>query len=133
MKSSSPNAPPDDSASEASEPPLDPAARRLQAKIKRLLVISMVTLGIGLFAVAAAIIYRLTMPAGNTAISTRPQFASPTSMTLNFWIATEERLVAADFDEEEVRLVLEGPEGIRLVVLDPLLGTLRQERLLPRQ
>ena len=42
------------------EPPLDPAAERLQAKLKRLLAVSGLIMTLGFVAVFAAIIYRLS-------------------------------------------------------------------------
>ncbi|WP_349358202.1 hypothetical protein [Stappia sp.] len=42
------------------EPPLDPAAERLQAKLKRLLAVSGLIMTLGFMAVFAAIIYRLS-------------------------------------------------------------------------
>lgn len=130
MKPAPPNSAPHDEPLEESEAPLDPAAQRLQAKMKRLLMMSTVTLGIGLFAVAAAIIYRIALPEES---GSSVKGSQPARMTLNFAVAADERLVAAEFEEDAVRLVLDGPQGIRLVVLDPVLGTLRLERLLPRR
>lgn len=42
------------------EPPLDPAVLRVQARLRRLMLVGMLTLGVGLFAVLAAVIYRIS-------------------------------------------------------------------------
>ena len=47
-------------AAHTDELPLDPAALRLQARLKRLILISGLTLGIGILAVLVAIAYRIT-------------------------------------------------------------------------
>ena len=41
------------------ETPLDPVALRVQARLRRLILISGLTLGIGIFAVLFAIVYRI--------------------------------------------------------------------------
>lgn len=46
------------------EPPLDPAAERLQAKLKRLLVVSSLIMVLGFVAIFAAILYKLTAGSG---------------------------------------------------------------------
>lgn len=122
MKHVSPETPTEDD-----EAPLDPATERVQKKLKRLLFISTSTMGLGFLTVAFAIFYRLSVADGSDPVS------GPLRMTLDFPIATNERVVSADFGESDVRLVLEGPEGIRFVVLDPVLGEVRQERILPRR
>ncbi|MCW5697306.1 MAG: hypothetical protein KIS96_11320 [Bauldia sp.] len=43
------------------EPPLDPALLRVQAKLRRLMLIAGLTLGLGILAVSVAVIYRLVI------------------------------------------------------------------------
>jgi hypothetical protein len=46
---------------EDDEPPLDPAVLRVQKNLRRLMLIAGLTLGLGIFAVAIAVIYRLVI------------------------------------------------------------------------
>ncbi len=69
---------------ETTEPPLDPAMERIQAKLRRLILFSGSTLGIGVLAVLFAVLFRVTrdddggaqfratveIPAGATLVST---------------------------------------------------------------
>lgn len=42
------------------EPPLDPAVLRVQTRLRRLMLVGVLTLGVGLFAVLAAVIYKIS-------------------------------------------------------------------------
>ena len=56
---------------DADEKPLDPAIARVQARLRRLLLIAALTLGIGLVAVFVGIIYRLSGPGDKSLEPTR--------------------------------------------------------------
>jgi hypothetical protein len=55
---------------EQDEPPLDPAMLRVQAKLRRLMMIAGLTLGLGILAVSIAVIYRLVIADDDTPSST---------------------------------------------------------------
>jgi len=58
------------------EQPLDPAAARIQQKLRRLILISGLTLGIGMIAVFSAILYRVVKSEPDGAGAAKPVYAS---------------------------------------------------------
>jgi hypothetical protein len=94
------------------EMPLDPAALRLQARLKRLILISGLTLGIGILAVLAAIIYRITaLPA-----TVRPGPAIHAAASI---LPAGARLVGTSSDGSRVVLTYEHAGGTTLITVDP--------------
>lgn len=57
--------------------PLDPALEKVQARVRRLLLIAGLTLGVGLFAVFAAILYRIAT------LDSTSRGATPLAVTLS--------------------------------------------------
>ena len=75
---------------DADSKPLDPAVLQVQARLRRLMLIAGLTLGLGIFAVFAGIVYRLmtygdkapAMPAGGVVSETLPAGAKLISSTV---------------------------------------------------
>jgi hypothetical protein len=75
---------------DADSKPLDPAVLQVQARLRRLMLIAGLTLGLGIFAVFAGIVYRLMtygdkapeMPAGGVVSETLPAGAKLISSTV---------------------------------------------------
>jgi hypothetical protein len=61
----------------STEKPTDPEMLRLQARVRALMLIGGLTLGIGLFAVFAAIIYRVAAPSDKSAAVVDEAVAAP--------------------------------------------------------
>jgi len=101
-------------ADDLDEAPLDAAQLRLQARLKRLILISGLTLGIGIFAVFAAIIYRIyAAPAANP-----PAPAALARATASI-LPIGARLIATNFDGYRIVLTYEHAAGTTLVTVDP--------------
>src|SRR5258708_3246291 len=96
------------------ETPLDPAALRIQARLRRLILISGLTLGLGIFAVLIAIVYR---------IAPRPTTAAPAPTAMVRAAASilpaGARLVGTSADGSRIVLTYEHPGGTTLVTVDP--------------
>lgn len=61
----------------STEKPTDPEMLRLQARVRALMLIGGLTLGIGIFAVFAAIIYRVAMPSDKGSAAVAEDMAVP--------------------------------------------------------
>lgn len=85
---------------EREEPPLDPAMERVQAKLRRLILVSGSTLLIGFMAVIAAVIFRVSQ-SESTPETWRNTVDLPAGATL----------VATDIDGERLAVTVDGPEG----------------------
>jgi hypothetical protein len=96
------------------ETPLDPAALRLQARLRRLILTSGLTLGVGILAVLIAIVYR---------IATIPTAATPTPAAMVRATAgivpAGARLVGTNADGSRIVLTYEHPGGTTLITIDP--------------
>jgi hypothetical protein len=99
-------------AAHTDELPLDPAALRLQARLKRLILISGLTLGIGILAVLAAIVYRIA--AIPTAAVPGPAIHAAASI-----LPAGARLVGTSSDGSRVVLTYEHAGGTTLITVDP--------------
>jgi hypothetical protein len=96
------------------ETPLDPAALRIQARLRRLILISGLTLGVGIFAVLIAIVYRIaTLP---TAATTAPTATIRAAASV---LPPGARLVGTNADGGRIVLTYEHPGGTTLVTVDP--------------
>jgi hypothetical protein len=96
------------------EPPLDPAAERLQAKLKRLLAVSGLIMTLGFVAVFAAIIYRLSDRAS-------PPDASDIAATIA--IGKDGRVESMALAEGRLILLVREGAASKLLYLDPTTGT----------
>lgn len=104
------------------ETPLDPAVERVQARLRRLILISGSTLGIGLLAVLFAIVYRVShLPSGRPA-------GAPWTSTLD--LPAGATLVATDVDGDRLAVTADGPEGRTVTVYDMPTGAVLGRSLL---
>jgi hypothetical protein len=97
--------------------PLDPAVQRVEVRVRRLILIAGLTLGLGVFAVFAAILYRIA--AYDT--TARPLAADapvPTLSAATLGLPAGARLVSTAADGGRVILTYEYPGGHMLVFLD---------------
>jgi len=99
-------------AADPDETPLDPAALRLQARLRRLILISGLTLGIGILAVLVAIVYRIA--AVPTAAA--PGHAIHAAASI---LPAGARLVGTSSDGSRVVLTYEHSGGTTLITIDP--------------
>ncbi|MEO8669085.1 MAG: fimbrial protein [Bauldia sp.] len=98
---------------DADEKPLDPAVARVQARLRRLLLIAGLTLGIGILAVFAGIIYRLST-FGDKAQSAPPQ----ATLAAEAAIPAGARLVSSNLDGNRIVLTYEHAGGTTLILVD---------------
>jgi hypothetical protein len=99
------------------EPPLDPAQLRLQARLRRLIFISGGTLGLGIFAVLIAIVYRITtIPAATppAAIAPGAVICAATSI-----LPAGARLIGTSGDGNRIVLTYETNGGTTMITVDP--------------
>ena len=102
----------------AEEKPLDPAVERVQRRLRRLILISGLTLGLGMFAVLLAIVYRLMIyePKARPAIVAGA--AVPTLKRSDLGLPDGARLVATALDGDRLALTYEAASGTLVIVLD---------------
>ena len=101
-------------AADPDDTPLDPAQLRLQARLRRLILIAGLTLGIGIFAVLAAIVYKLT--AIPTAAPAPPGAMLRAAASV---LPAGARLVGTNSDGYRVVLTYEHAGGTTLMTVDP--------------
>jgi hypothetical protein len=89
--------------------PLDPAAERIQRKLRRLMLISALTLGVGMIAVFSAIIYRV-VKSGEIDL---PIYASGELL-----IPAGAKVISAGKDGDFIAVTLETPDGSEVYVMD---------------
>ena len=104
---------------DADEKPLDPAVEQVQRRLRRLMLISGLTLGFGIFFVFLAILYRLfTYESSPAAVSVAPGPAIPTLKAADLGISPEARLVSSSLDGNRVLLTYSDAAGVTLVIVD---------------
>ncbi len=121
---------------EDDEKPLDPAVLKVQARLRLLMLIAAGTLGLGLFAVVMAIIYRIATlddseTAAEAAPATLPALAGringpPALATLDRGAAglgEDARLVATELDGDRALLTFEDGQRQVLILVDLPTGT----------
>jgi hypothetical protein len=94
------------------EPPLAAAQLRLQARLRRLILISGLTLGIGILAVLVAIVYRIAASPG-MAVPGRSIHAAASILPAGA------RLVGTSSDGTRIVLTYEHAGGTTLITVDP--------------
>jgi hypothetical protein len=108
------------------EKPLDPAMLRVQARMRRLMLIAGLTLGLGILAVFVAILYRIGGGADKAPLATlwSPGDAIPLLSTSDMGLSAGARLTATASDGRRLILTYERPDGgAALVFVD--LATLK--------
>lgn len=99
------------------EKPLDPAVERVQRRLRRLMLISGLTLGLGMFAVFGAILYRLYAhaPAPTPPVAIAAGAAVPTVKRSDLGIPAGATLVSTALDGN--RLSLTYADGADMIVV----------------
>lgn len=103
---------------ELDDKPLDPAILRVQARIRTMMMIAAVTLGVGLLAVVFAIVFR---------VSRLDRDASGAPFQSVIELRTKGTIASTSIDGDRVAFVIDGPEG-RIVEMHDL----RDGRLIGR-
>ncbi|MEM8811675.1 MAG: DUF6476 family protein [Pseudomonadota bacterium] len=94
------------------EEPLDPATQRVQARLKRLLLISGLTMGLGLVAVFLALLYRI----GVFDDSSGPAYADA------IVLSKSEKVIATQFLRDRLSVHVRTEDGEALIVFDTATG-----------
>ena len=97
--------------------PLDPSVRRVETRVRRLILIAGLTLGLGIFAVFAAILYRIAN-LDTTAKAIAPDVAIPSLSLTQMGLPADARLVSTALDGGRLALTYETGEGTVTVVVD---------------
>jgi hypothetical protein len=97
------------------EKPLDPAMLRVQAKLRRLILISGLTLGIGILAVFGAVIYRTlaTAPAAPVTSVTNAHLS-----LADMGLPPDAKLLSSSSDGARITLTYAHSSGNTLIFLD---------------
>jgi hypothetical protein len=98
---------------EPEDKPLDPAVERIQARLRRLILISAATLGVGFLAVLVAVVFR---------VSTLDRRAPADGWRSTLEIPAGARLVGTALDGERVALTVEDAAGRRILVYELATG-----------
>ncbi len=102
------------------ERPLDPAVLQVQARLRRLMLIAGLTLGLGIFAVFAAILYRIVTYDATSA----PAVAEGTPIGLpTLGLPADAGLVSTSLDGNHLALTYETADGTVIIVIDTRSGT----------
>ena len=109
----------DDPYDKQDDKPLDPAVLQVQQRIRRLMMISGLTLGLGILAVFMAILYRIfTYGGAATPVPVVEGAAIPTVTRSALGLATDARLVSSSLDGDRVALTFEDGAGSTIIVFD---------------
>ena len=104
---------------EQDEKPLDPDVVRVQQKLRRLMMISGLTLGLGLLAVFMAILYRIfTYGSGGAPVPVVEGAAIPTVTQSALGLPADARLVSTALDADRVALTFADGTGSTIVIFD---------------
>ncbi len=104
---------------EPEEKPLDPDVIRVQQKLRRLMMISGLTLGLGLLAVFMAILYRIfTYQGAGTPVPVVEGAAIPTITRSALGLPADARLVSTSLDADRIALTFEDGAGSTIVIFD---------------
>jgi hypothetical protein len=103
---------------EAEDKPLDPAVERVRRRLSRLMLIAGLTLGLGIFAVFGAILYKIVSAGGKTDAAWWPGDAVPTISKADMGLPADARLVSTAFDRNRLILTWEYSGGNSLVFID---------------
>jgi len=96
--------------------PLDPAQERLRRKLVRLLFVSGAIMMLGLIAVFAAIVYKVS-EGRQTAAAPAPALSAAAPVSGPIAIPAGYRLTGTALDGGRALLTLEGPDGATLILL----------------
>lgn len=102
------------------EKPLDPQVAQVQQRLRRLMLISGLTLGLGILFVFLAIVYRLVTyeSGGGVPVATVEGAAIPTVTRSALGLPAAARLVSSSLDGDRIALTFEDNAGSTIVVFD---------------
>jgi hypothetical protein len=104
---------------EQDEKPLDPDVVRVQQKLRRLMMISGLTLGLGLLAVFMAILYRIfTYQSAGAPVPVVEGAAIPTVTHTALGLPPDSRLVSTALEGGRLALTFADSGGATIVVFD---------------
>ena len=96
--------------------PLDPAVRRVEVRVRRLMLIGGLTLAVGIFAVFAAILYRIA------AVDTTPAALAPGAAVAlapgQLGLPADAKLISTALDGNRLALTYAAATGTLVVVVD---------------
>jgi hypothetical protein len=101
------------------EKPLDPAVIRVQARLRRLMLIAGLTLGLGIVAVFAAILYRIATY--DTAGKVGPMAAAALAPTVSLsatGLPADAKLISTALDGNRLALTYQTGAATEIVVMD---------------
>jgi hypothetical protein len=97
------------------EAPVDPAMLRVQARMRRLMLIAGLTLGFGIFAVFGAILYKIVGSGDKTSVV----IGGGGSRTIEASLPADAHLVSTSTAGDRLVLAYEHPGGTLLIFIDP--------------
>ena len=101
------------------EKPLDTALERVQARLRRLMLIAGLTLGVGIFAVFAAILYRIvTLDTSSTGEAPIAQAISASINRSELDLPADAQLLTATADGGRIVLTYFHDAGETVIVID---------------
>lgn len=102
---------------DSDEKPLDPAVERVQQRLRRLMLISGLTLGVGMIAVFAGVAYRVMTIEPGPPVAVAPGAALALGRSA-LGVAAEARLISTSLDGDRVALTFAEAAGETIVVVD---------------
>jgi hypothetical protein len=112
-----------DPSDSADDRPLDPEVLRVQQRLRRLMLISGLTLGLGILFVFLAIVYRIATHEGSaTPVATIEGAAVPTIARAALGLPADARLVSTALDGDRLALTYASGSEETTLVID--LGTM---------
>lgn len=106
----------DSQAPDGEEKPLDPTLLRVQARLRRLMLVAGLTLGLGILAVFAAMLYRI-----NTSDTTAKPMAAGAAVAVDLaasGLPAEAKLVSTALDRDRMALTYETAAGNEVLIVD---------------
>jgi hypothetical protein len=101
------------------EAPLDPAVARVQTRLRRLMLISGLTLGVGIFAVFGAILYRImTLDATPASAVSETAPVTATFSAHDLGLPADARLVSTALEGGRIVLTFAHSGGHSVVLVD---------------
>ncbi len=105
------------------EKPLDPSVRRVEVRVRRLILIAGLTLGVGLIAVFGAILYRIGGVGTTAQTSPPPPATAEHRLTLaEMGLPAGAKLVSTALDGNRAALTYQTDSGTVTVVVDLAAG-----------
>jgi hypothetical protein len=114
------------------EKPVDPTFLRVQARLRRLMLIGGGTLAIGIAAVFAAILYKIATYDSTSRKALPPDAAVPTLSLSALGLGADARLVSTALDGDRLALTYEAGGKTEVITIDAATGAvIRRVRIQP--